>query len=72
MSKFNIFLDSSALIAGAVSETGAAHVLLQIAESEDILLTVSEMVIVNRSGQLLRDPPATLNDLRKSLSKLRN
>jgi predicted nucleic acid-binding protein len=46
MSKLNIFLDSSALIAGAISESGAAHVLLQLGESEDVLLTISEMVIV--------------------------
>jgi hypothetical protein len=46
MSKLNIFLDSSALIAGSISESGAAHVLLQLGESEDILLTISEMVIV--------------------------
>ena len=38
MKKLNIFLDSSALIAGIISETGAAHVLLQLGETEDIAL----------------------------------
>ena len=73
MSKFNIFLDSSALIAGAISETGAAHVLLQIAESEDILLTVSEMVIVELERSVAKKSPRNLNDLRKLIktAKLR-
>jgi predicted nucleic acid-binding protein len=73
MSKFNIFLDSSALIAGAISETGAAHVLLQIGESEDILLTVSEMVIVESERSVAKKSPRNLNDLRKLIktAKLR-
>ncbi len=73
MSKFNIFLDSSALIAGAISETGAAHVLLQIGESEDILLTVSEMVIVESERSVAKKSPLNLNDLRKLIktAKLR-
>ena len=73
MSKFNIFLDSSALIAGAISETGAAHVLLQIGESEDILLTVSEMVIVESERSVAKRSPRNLNDLRKLIktAKLR-
>jgi hypothetical protein len=32
MPKFNIFLDSSALIAGVISKTGAAYVLLELGE----------------------------------------
>ena len=73
MSKFNIFLDSSALIAGAISETGAAHVLLQIGESEDILLTVSEMFIVESERSVAKKSPRNLNDLRKLIktAKLR-
>lgn len=65
MPKFNIFLDSSALIAGAISETGAAHVLLQLGESEDILLTISEMVIVESERSIAKKSPRNLNDLRK-------
>lgn len=45
MKKANIFLDRSALIAGIISETGAAHVLLQLDETEDIALTISELVL---------------------------
>lgn len=64
MPKFNIFLDSSALIAGAISETGAAHVLLQLGESEDIFLTISEMVIVESERSVAKKSPRNLNDLR--------
>lgn len=73
MPKFNIFLDSSALIAGAISETGAAHVLLQLGESEDILLTISEMVIVESERSIAKKSPRNLNDLRKLIktAKLR-
>ena len=64
MPKFNIFLDSSALIAGAISDTGAAHVLLQLGESEDIFLTISEMVIVESERSVAKKSPRNLNDLR--------
>ncbi len=64
MSKLNIFLDSSALIAGAISEIGAAHVLLQLGESGDILLTISEMVIVESERSIAKKSPRNLNDLR--------
>jgi predicted nucleic acid-binding protein len=65
--KKNIFLDSSALIAGVISETGAAHVLLQLGESEDILLTVSDMVIVESERAIARKSPRSLDDFRKAL-----
>lgn len=65
MPKFNIFLDSSALIAGAISESGAAHVLLNLGESRDIVLTVSELVIVESERSIARKSPRNLDDLRK-------
>jgi predicted nucleic acid-binding protein len=65
MPKFNIFLDSSALIAGAISESGAAHVLLNLGETQDILLTVSELVIFESERAIARKAPSNLNDLRE-------
>ncbi len=65
MPKFNIFLDSSALIAGAISESGAAHVLLNLGESRDIVLTVSELVIIESERSIARKSPSNLNDLRR-------
>lgn len=67
MPKPNIFLDSSALIAGAISETGAAHALLQLGESEDILLIVSEMVIKESERSIAKKSPLNLNNLRTSI-----
>lgn len=65
MPKFNIFLDSSALIAGAISETGAAHVLLNLGESRDVLLVVSELVILESERSIAKKAPRSLNDLRQ-------
>jgi len=67
MPKFNIFLDSSALIAGTISESGAAHVLLNLGESQDIILTVSELVIWESERSMARKVPGNLNDLRRLL-----
>jgi predicted nucleic acid-binding protein len=71
MPKFNIFLDSSALIAGAISESGAAHILLNLGESKDIVLTVSELVIFESERAMAKKAPDNLNDLR-SLIKSSN
>jgi predicted nucleic acid-binding protein len=69
MTKLNIFLDSSALIAGAISETGAAHVLLVLAENEAIFLTISEMVIVESERVIAKKSPSNLNDLRSLIKR---
>lgn len=71
MSKLNIFLDSSALIAGVISETGAAHALLQLGESQDILLTISEIVIVESERSMAKKSPNNLNDLRSLIKSAR-
>ncbi|HLO28285.1 MAG TPA: PIN domain-containing protein [Anaerolineales bacterium] len=65
MPKFNIFLDSSALIAGAISESGAAHILLNLGESKDIILTVSELVVVESERSMARKSPGNINALRR-------
>ncbi len=71
MPKLNIFLDSSALMAGAISESGAAHVLLNLGESQDIVLTVSELVMIETERAMAKKAPGNLNDLR-SLIKSSN
>jgi predicted nucleic acid-binding protein len=71
MSKFNIFLDSSALIAGVISKNGAAYVLLELGEQEEIRLTISEMVITESERSIAKKSPKSLNDLRAAL-KLAN
>jgi predicted nucleic acid-binding protein len=58
--KVDIFLDSSALIAGIVSDQGAARALLLLGESGKITLTVSEQVIAEVERNLARKAPEAL------------
>ena len=71
MRKLNIFLDSSALIAGIISETGAAHVLLQLGETEDITLMISEVVFHETERSVARKSPNDLADVQKEIKKAR-
>jgi predicted nucleic acid-binding protein len=67
MTKVNIFLDSSALIAGVLSANGAAHTLLMFGEDETILLTISEWVVRESEEVLNRKSPRNIKALRSSL-----
>lgn len=71
MQKVNIFLDSSALIAGIISETGAAHVLLQLGETEDIALTISEVVLNETTRSIGRKRPENLEVAETVIQKSR-
>ena len=67
MSKSRIFFDSSALIAGVLSSTGAARVLMVMSEMGEIQLLVSEYVIVETERSLARKVPVALPDFRQAL-----
>jgi len=67
MSKSRIFFDSSALIAGVLSSTGAARVLMVMAEMGEIQLLISEHVIVETERALARKAPLALPDFRQAL-----
>jgi predicted nucleic acid-binding protein len=67
MSKVNLFLDSSALFAGIASETGAARVLLLLAESEHINITISEQVVAETERAIAKKVPQALHDLRRAI-----
>jgi len=71
MKKINIFLDSSALIAGIISETGAAHVLLQLGETEDIVLIISEVVVNETNRSIARKSPENLDDVQEEIVRAR-
>ncbi len=71
MKKVSIFLDSSALIAGVISENGAAHVLLQLGETEDISLTISEFVFNETTRSIGRKSPENLDNIKKEIGKAR-
>lgn len=63
----NLFFDSSALIAGIVSETGAARALLLLSEGKKITITVSEQVITEVERNIARKIPKALPDTRELL-----
>lgn len=67
MSKLNLFLDSSVLFTGIASETGAARVLLLLAESEHIHITISEQVVAETERAIARKVPQALNDFREAI-----
>ncbi len=67
MPKINLFLDSSALFAGIVSSTGAARALLLLAESEKVIVVLSEQVVAETERALARKAPQALTDLRKAI-----
>ena len=67
MPRANLFLDSSALFAGVASSTGAARVLLELAEYGLVTITISEQVIAETERALARKAPAALPAYRQAL-----
>ena len=65
----HIFLDSSALIAGVISETGAAHALLELAEEEHIDITISEFVVLESERSIAIKSPQNIPHLRDLIIK---
>jgi len=60
MRKVEVFLDSSALIAGIISEQGAGRVLLLLGEDGRIQLNVCEQVVVEVERNIARKAPNAL------------
>ena len=69
MKKPHIFLDSSALIAGVISDTGAAHALLELAEEEHIEITISEFVVIESERSVAIKSPQNIPHLRDLIIK---
>jgi len=67
MSKIKVFLDSSAVIAGIISSTGAARVLLVMSENGQIETFISEQVIVESERSIARKVPHALPEFRQTL-----
>jgi predicted nucleic acid-binding protein len=67
MPEINLFLDSSALMAGMVSEKGAWRALLLLAESGLIAVTISEQVLTETERAIARKAPKALGDLRQAI-----
>jgi predicted nucleic acid-binding protein len=71
MSKIKVFLDSSALIAGVISSSGAARVLLVMSETGQIEMFISEHVITESERSLARKVPHALPEFRQSIKDAR-
>ena len=69
MKKPHIFLDSSALIAGVISDIGAAHALLELAEEEYIDITISELVVLESERTIAIKSPQNIPHLRDLIIK---
>ena len=67
MPEINLCLDSSALMAGIVSAKGASRVLLLLAESDTIGVTISEQVLTETERTIARKVPKALRDLRQAI-----
>jgi predicted nucleic acid-binding protein len=67
MPKIKVFLDSSALIAGVISSTGAARVLLLMSETDQIEIILSEHVIIESERSIARKVPHSLPEFRQAI-----
>jgi len=71
MSKIKVFLDSSAVIAGVISSTGAARVLLVMSENGQIETFISEQVIAESERSIARKVPQALPEFRQTIKDAR-
>lgn len=67
MPNLDLFMDSSALLAGLISSQGAARALLLLSEDKMIKLVVSEQVIVEVERNLARKAPNLLKISREMI-----
>ena len=63
-----VFLDTSALLAGLASPTGASNVVLTLAEAELLTLVVSEQVLVEAERNLQEKLPRAIPEYRRFLA----
>jgi predicted nucleic acid-binding protein len=65
-----VFLDTSALIAGILSPTGAAHEVLRLCEAGLVQTLISRQVLVEADRTLSAKVPTLLSDHRTFLKRL--
>lgn len=67
MPAINLFFDSSALMAGIISDKGAARALLLLAEDQRIEISVSKQVIVEVERNIAKKIPKLLQLAREMI-----
>ena len=68
--RWKVFLDTSALIAGILSPTGAAHEVLRLCEAGVVQAVVSRQVLVEADRNLSNKLPSVLPEYRVFLKQL--
>ena len=68
--RWKVFLDTSALIAGILSPTGAAHEVLRLCEAGVVRAVVSRQVLVEADRNLSEKVPTILPEYRMFLRQL--
>jgi predicted nucleic acid-binding protein len=68
--RWKVFLDTSALIAGVLSPTGAAHEVLRLCEAGVVQAALSRQVLVEADRNLSKKVPAVLPEYRVFLRQL--
>jgi len=68
--RWRVFLDTSVLIAGTVSRTGASAALLDLGEAEEILIVVSQQVLVEADRVFLAKFPELIARFRDYIHNL--
>lgn len=71
MPGISLFFDSSALVAGIISPSGAAPALLLLSESKRLSIIISEQVLVEVERSLARKVPAALPFAREMIRAAR-
>ncbi|HJT21900.1 MAG TPA: PIN domain-containing protein [Nitrospira sp.] len=68
--RWSVFLDTSALIAGLISPTGAAHEVLRLCEAGVVQAVMSRQILVEADRNLAAKMPTLLPDYRLFLKHL--
>ena len=67
---WQVFLDSSVLVSGVISQTGASSAILDLGEAGEIKIILSKGVLVETDRVFERKFPALLGDFREFIKNL--
>lgn len=67
---WRVFLDSSVLISGIISQTGASSAILDLGEAGEIIIVLSKSVLVETDRVFERKFPALVGDFREFIKSL--
>ena len=68
--RWRVFIDTNVLIAGLASQTGASAAILDLGEAEEILIVLSQQVLIEADRTLLSKFPAVIDRYRSYIKSL--